>query len=343
MKKYVEYGLISFVGLNANTVLAEDNDNTLKKRKFGEPESVKLSNNAVTTSLRLSMSRVHLPPEIWADVENLSNTWSVLIGAKLTPKEYTKAVNSLKISDTSKKHITSSKEYKILTSLASENNLALAKKGDYEQLINNLMAEGILDSNAESHLTNKIENLITKNKVIRATIEDGFNTNQTLNDVSQTDLEQLVSVFSASRVEPRACSVAAACVAFIAVAVVTYAGAAVNVAAALNVAVQISVAVNVAVTIDGCGVNCHEPYSVGSLERSMRDQLSLIEAFSKQSEIPMLYSKAIVDFKRKEARAVLQAVINLGMVSITDEQQETALRALDNIVLDSLGVVGEVQ
>ena len=245
----------------------------------------------------------------------------MLIGAKLTPKEYTKAVKSLKISDTSKKHITSSKEYKILTSLASENNLALAKKGDYEQLINNLMAEGILDSNAESHLTNKIENLITKNKVIRATIEDGFNTNQTLNDVSQTDLEQLISVFSASRVEPRACSVAAA----------------------LNVAVQISVAVNVAVTIDGCGVNCHEPYSVGSLERSMRDQLSLIEAFSKQSETPMLYSKAIVDFKRKEARAVLQAVINLGMVSITDEQQETALRALDNIVLDSLGVVGEVQ
>lgn len=55
------------------------------------------------------MSRAHIPPEIWEDVENLSNAWSVLIGAKLTPKEYTKAVSSLKISDTSKQHITSSK------------------------------------------------------------------------------------------------------------------------------------------------------------------------------------------------------------------------------------------
>ncbi|MEL3928347.1 hypothetical protein V1669_13235 [Aeromonas enteropelogenes] len=344
MKKIVEYGLICLVGLNVKSALSDDNDKILKKRKFGEPESVKFNDDIVTTPLRLSMSRVHLPPDIWEDVENISNTWRILVGAKLTPKEYTKAVKSLKVTDNTKKHITSSKEYKILTSLASENNLTLAKDGDYEQLINNLIADGILDDKSESYLTNKIEGLITKNKTLRVTINDSINTNQPLNNVAQTDLERLVSVFSASKVEPRACSVAVACVAFIAVAVATYAAAAINVAAGLNVAIQISVALNVAVTVDGvCSVNCHEPYSIGSIERSMTDQLSLIEAFSRQSATPILYSKAIVDFKRKEARAVFQAVINLGMVSITDEQQEIALKALDNIVLNSLGVIGEKQ
>lgn len=221
--------------------------------------------------------------------------------------------------------------------------MRIAKDGDYEQLISNLIAEGALDNNTVSNLTKKLENVISKNSLIRAKIEQNFTNNQNLMNVEQTDLETLVSVFNSNRIEPRACSVAAVCVAFVAVAVATYAGVAINVAAGLNVAVQISVALNVAVTVDGvCSVYCHEPSSIGGLDKSMRDQLLLIETFSRQSETPMLYSKAVVDFKRKEARAVLQAVINLGMVSITDEQQEIAFKALDNIVLDSLGAVGDI-
>ncbi|PAX99085.1 hypothetical protein CKO50_22740 [Pseudoalteromonas sp. HM-SA03] len=138
------------------------------------------------------------------------------------------------------------------------------------------------------------------------------------------------------------CTVAAVCIAFVAVGVAIYAAAAVNAVAGLNVAAAISVAVSIAITVDGgehdgnCN-SCHSQGLLGRIEPKLMDKLTVVDTFSRHLSIPELHSKAVVDFKRSEARAVLNVVINVGLIELNEEQKSEALEALERLVLKSLG------
>lgn len=328
-KQVIACGLIGVIG-SSSTPVFSDIINPEKNRSFGVPGSITEQRDIADNRLKLSMSKIGIPHQIWQDIENLSKMWIIMYAKNLPPIEYTQLISTIKLSEITKNKLEQTKEHKILSALAEPALIEIAQRGDYETLIYYLFSQGVMDGHPESLLVEKMEKFLIENHE-STFVESDFS--------SENALSNLMSVLSeVNEVQPMACSVVAVCVAVITVGVATSVAAAINVAAALNVAVQISVAVNVAVTAGGGGCNSSYEKSckIDWLEPTMITDLNLMEQFSNITENPVIHTKAIADFKRKEARAVLQAAINIGLVEVSDSKRKTLFEALDKVVNKAL-------
>lgn len=347
--KFIGYGLISILGTNATQVLA-DSSSLEKKRSFGIPDSITEYKNVANNRLKLSMSKTNIPHQTWQDIESLAKVWSILSTKRFSPSEYIQLIKSQSLSKFNSDKIFKSKEFKVLAALASPEILNIASSADYETLISHLISQGVMEENSESLLTTKIEKLLQNNHNFKQQLQSVMLKNETNNNITinETDLGTFLEILKTNQAQPMSCTVAAVCIAFVAVGAAIYVAAAVNVAAGLNVAVQIAIAVNVAITVGGGGggggggscATCHNTAhnSPGKIEKTMVYNLDLIEQFALITEQPILHTKAVTDFKRKEARAVLQAVINIGLVEVPESKKEELFDTLDKLVHKSLEI-----
>ena len=342
--KYITYGLISLISTNAvagPVTQAIDFDES-KKRLFGKPGSVTEELSAPSNKLRLSMAKSDLPKELWSEIENLSGAWRVLELGIQSQDEHARMLELAGLSSASVKKLADSHEYQVLSAMSSPRLQTMARKGDYEGLLWELSALELVDINSGNHLSHKLEKYLREDEYARAQLQELFA--DTVSE--QNKITRLKSLIGPGNVTPM-CSVGLGlCVVVVAVVAATYVGVGVNVGVGLNVGAWISIAVNMAVTVnsgphgDNSDCNaCHLegiPASIGRLENTMNTNLSIFQQFAQITNSAALHTKALVEYKKSEARAIVQAAERLGMIQIKEEDRSTAMAELDKFVEESL-------
>lgn len=337
--KYLTYGVIGSVSVTGVAVSAEDD------RLYGMPSSLSHQPDVLVTPLRLSLSANKIPRELWSDIEELSLLWSEMATPQYRIKRYLDDFDSSNLSQMSKKKLSKSAEYSALEAISSPYMLSMIEIGDYQGVLTELDKLGLWKSDDEASIQNKIE------RILSTDIQSRQELSKQLSDMnSMSDAEKVLFLQQHIKpvIEGRAV-VGAAVVAVVVVAVATYVAAAVNVAAAGNIVAYTSVVVNAAVSVQGnvgvggqnsCG-NCHKEsrsinYSRLSEEAASNHNMMNTLAMIHNNE--RILSIAEIDFHKKEARAVLNAAINIGLVTIDSDMKQQVFEVLDDIVESNLAL-----
>lgn len=339
MKKYITYGLITSISLNS---AAAHTNHSADGRLYGTPGSIDHKVVAAEQKLRLRLSQTSVPAEVWQDVEKLRNAWRLVGFGIHSPAEHQ---NLLKLSGLDPQAIAllaDSHEFRLLQAMSNPQLLDLAKRSDYRQLLLELKAQGLVTPYEKSALAQRFQTLLEKDAEIRANVQS------ILAEASGNNIYKLQQLIGPGDRNQPACVGVAACVTLVAVA--TYVIAAVNVAVALNVAAFISVAVEMAVAVNGKPAPEPPPgtevavlpeqtasWSIAQLDRSAGDNLAIFNQFSLLTDNPELRRQSLLDYKKAEARAVLTAAENLGMLTIRESDRAAALMQLDLVVEENFG------
>lgn len=339
MKKYITYGLITSISLNS---VATHADNASDNRLYGTPGSIDHKVVAAEQKLRLRLSQTSVPAGVWPDIEKLTKAWSLVGFGIHSPAEHQHLLQLSGLDQQAIAQLADSHEFRLLQAMSNPQLLELAQRSDYTQLLLELKALGLVTPYEKSALSQRFQALLEKDAAIRAHVQTILSEAQGNNIYK---LQQLIG--PGDRNEP-ACVGIAACVTLVAVA--TYVIAAVNVAVALNVAAWISVAVEVAVAVDGKPTPEPPPgtevvvrpdqtarWSIAQLDRSATDNLAIFNQFALLTNAAELRRQSLLDYKKAEARAVLTAAENLGMLTIKDSDRAAALMQLDLVVEEYFG------
>lgn len=339
MKKYITYGLITSISINA---IGSHASNTNGPRLYGTPGSLNSQQGQVTNKLKLKLSQTSVPAAVWQDIEKLSKAWSLMGFGIHAPADQQKLLQLSGLDQHAIEQLADSHEFQLLKAMSDPLLLDLAKNGDYAQLLLELKALGLITPYEKSALAERFQALLEKDAQIRAQVQ------AVMTDVNDNQIYKLQQLLGPGDRNEPACVGVAACVTLVAVA--TYIIAAVNVAVAVNVAAWISVAVEVAVATDGKPVpepppgtegvgfpaeNTH--WSIGQLDRATADNLAVLNQFSLVAQAPALRRQALLDYKKAEARAVLTAAENLGMLTIKESERAAAYLQLDLVVEEYYG------
>jgi hypothetical protein len=339
MKKYLTYGLITSISLNSAGAHA---NHETSNRLYGTPGSL---NNQVAVpgqKLRLQLSQTSVPADIWQDIEKLTTAWKLVGFGIHSPQDHQHLLQLSGLDQQSIQQLTDSHEFRLLQAMSNPQLLDLARNGDYAGLLLELKALGLMTPYEKSDLATRFQMLLERDAAIRANVQT------ILADAGPNHIYRLQQLIGKGDRNETTCVGIAACVALIAVA--TYVVAAVNVAVAVNVAAWLSVAVEIAVAVNGEPVpEPPEPDgalrtqqtqlpTISQLDRATADNFAIIEQFSVLTASPELRRQAMLDYKKREARAVLTAAENLGMLTIHDAERADALRQLDLVVEEYYGV-----
>ena len=341
--KYAKYGVIGIVGVT-HTVNASVEPEKVNTRLFGKPGSIEEGFEEKNNILRLSMKKSELPTDIWKDIENLSAMWQV-INAKDVKIDYLKQYRNTNLTSNSKSAIEQTFEHKVLLAMADDSIQNLVRLNDYEGIILELDKRGLIYHDDESSLTNKLQAALSQDEELKRSVSNALG--RVHHSQDESDIVYLNRVIEPIGVSPQSGVAAAAVLVVVALGVATYVAAAVNVAAALNLAIQLSIALNVAVTVGGSGGvggggncnGCHNQsssMSVGLMDSKMTHNYTIMNDLANIGFNGYLHSRSAIEFKKKEARAVLSAALNLGLIKIPDSEIKNVFEAIDRITVDSL-------
>lgn len=341
--KYAKYGVIGIVGV-AHTVNASVEPEKVNTRLFGKPGSIEEGFEEKNNILRLSMKKSKLPTEIWKDIEKLSGMWQ-MINAKDVKNDYLKHYKNTNLTSNSKSAIEQTFEHRVLLAMADDSIQNLVRLNDYEGIIIELDKRGLIYHDDESSLTNKLQAALSQDEELKRSVSNALGRVHHSHD--ESDIVYLNRVIEPIGVSPQSGVAAAAVLVVVALGVATYVAAAVNVAAALNLAIQLSIAINVAVTVGGSGGGggggqcngCHNQsssMSVGLMDSKMTHNYTIMNDLANIGFNGYLHSRSAIEFKKKEARAVLSAALNLGLIKIPDSEIKSVFEAIDRITVDSL-------
>lgn len=339
MKKYITYGLISSISLNATAAYAS---NPSGSRLYGTPGSIDNKVAIAEQKLRLRLNQTSVPAGVWQDMEKLTTAWSLIGFGIHSPADHQKLLQLSGLDQQAIAQLADSHEFRLLQAMSNPQLLDLASNGNYAQLLLELKALGLVTPYEKSALAQRFQTLLEKDAMIRANVQ------AILADVDGNNIYKLQQLIGPGDRNEPACVGVAACVTLVAVA--TYVVAAVNIAVAVNVGVWIAVAVETAVAVNGKPAPELPPgtevevlpdpskqWSIGQLDRSATDNLAIFEQFAQLTATPELRRKSLLDYKKAEARAVLTAAENLGMLTIKDSDRAAAFMQLDLVVEEYFG------
>ncbi len=315
-KKLTQYGIVgTAIAASSSQVLAEVENYGSPEREFGTPRSVQnLPNQNIDSKLKLKLSQSDLPQDVWEDLAKLEQMWKEVNNAS----SYMRKFNNSELNHNVKNRIATTYEHQLMAALSEPDLKDLAANGDYYALLSELTNRGITNGDASSVMSKQIRDVLVQNKNVRERTAKMFSKASTPNDYE----------FLSKAVQNETRVVAGVAVVIAGVALVA---GAVYVVAATGVYVATSAAFTVGGGPGGggnCLNGCHMP----------ADNYSAIKSFADEVGNTTLASKAFIEMKKQEAKAAVDASIELGLISIQTSDYDNVISAMNRIIEANAGV-----
>ncbi len=345
-------------------------------RLYGTPQSVTgIVHESAKDRLKLELSRVTVPADIWEPLARLGGFWESVIHDRATAAELSRAPRALLA-----RHGLDSvldqgdPEVKLLMAISDPAVQALAADGSYSQLFQLLADRGVLQGRRPSELREQIRNILSRDlaglRETFAELHGGIDEDALLEAMEQEPFSRIAMLVAESADAGTESVVAAAVLVVIAVGVVAYVSAVVSVTVGITLGFSISAAVSMVVAVGGpCDPVCYYPYKVPdtSTQLAKKELPARPEALSAlvgamtqvdtvgQQDLRRFSRAAMLLGKRELPRAALRTVLSeevealfgayrdLGLLELRKENYDYVVASAKEMAFRAVGVSVSVQ